>query len=123
GAIQSMTVSGATATGEAIAQAVKVLRTTAAPGVKPPPGAIVLLSDGSSDRGRDPVAAARAARRAHIPVYTVALGTPNGTIKVRRRGGGMQVQHVPPDPQSLAQIAQASGGRTSTARSAAGLSA
>lgn len=122
-AIAQMRSSGGTATGEAIAQAVRVLSTPAAGG-RPAPGAIVLLSDGASTRGRDPVTAAQAARKAHIPVYTVALGTAAGTITVPRPGGrGTETRSVPPDPQSLAQIARASGARSFTARSAAGLSA
>jgi len=121
-AIDGMTSSGGTATGNAIATATSVLQR--APGVKGkrPPAAIVLLSDGSSTRGRNPVAAAQAARKLHIPVYTVALGTQSGTITVPRRGGGSVVQHVPPDPAALAQIARASGGATFTAQTASGLS-
>jgi Ca-activated chloride channel family protein len=121
-AIAQMKASGTTATGEAIAQAVRVLRTPLAGG-RPAPGAIVLLSDGKSVRGRDPVGAAQAARRAHIPIYTVALGTASGTITVRPSSGGgaPRVVPVPPDPQQLARIANASGGRSFTARTTAGL--
>jgi Ca-activated chloride channel family protein len=121
-AITGMASSGGTATGNAIATATSVLQR--APGVKGkrPPAAIVLLSDGSSTRGRDPVAAAQAARKLHIPVYTVALGTRSGTITVPQRGGGSLVEHVPPDPAALAQIARASGGATFTAQTASGLS-
>jgi Ca-activated chloride channel homolog len=120
-AINGMSSSGGTATGNAIATATSVLQR--APGVKGkrPPAAIVLLSDGSSTRGRDPVAAAQAARKLHIPVYTVALGTPAGTITVPRRGGGTVLQHVPPDPAALQQIARGSGGATFTAQTASGL--
>jgi Ca-activated chloride channel family protein len=120
-AINSMLPSGGTATGNAITTATSVL--TRAPGVgkRRPPAAIVLLSDGSSTRGRDPVQAAQAARKLHIPVYTVALGTPNGTITVPRRGGGTVTQRVPPDPVSLGQIARASGGAAFTAQTASGL--
>jgi Ca-activated chloride channel homolog len=74
----------------------------------------VLLSDGASTKGKDPVQAAREAGRAKIPVYTIALGTPTGTIEVPRPGGasGTEVRRVPPDPESLAEVARASGGRT-----------
>jgi Ca-activated chloride channel homolog len=103
-----------TATGEAIASAVRTLRTPTRPGRRPPPSAIVLLSDGASTKGKDPVQAAREAGRAKIPVYTIALGTPTGTIEVPRPGGasGTEVRRVPPDPESLAEVARASGGRT-----------
>lgn len=122
-ALDRMQSSGGTATGEAIQAATRALSRT--PGVdgKRPPAAIVLLSDGASTRGPDPLAAARAAGRLHIPVYTVALGTAGGTITVPRPGGsGTETREVPPDPQSLAAIAKASGGQTFTASDASRLS-
>ncbi len=64
------------------------------------------------------MAAARAAARLHVPVYTVVLGTDQGTITVPRAGGGTATRTVPPDPASLAQIAQASGGKAYTAQTA-----
>jgi Ca-activated chloride channel homolog len=125
-AIAKMKPSGGTASGDAIATSVTTLRTNARSrsGAKqqPPPAAIVLLSDGKSTSGRDAVQAARAAGQAGIRVYTVALGTDNGTITVPRRGGGTQTQPVPPDPQALQQIAEASGGKSFTARTTDGLS-
>jgi Ca-activated chloride channel family protein len=121
GAIEAMAPSGGTASGDAIATATRVLRTARGSGGRQVPAAIVLLSDGKSTSGTDPVAAARAARRQRIPVYTVALGTPQGTIEVPRPGGGTQTQEVPPDPASLARVASASGGKTFTARTAGGL--
>jgi Ca-activated chloride channel family protein len=113
-ALARLQPSGGTATGEAIESAVRTLRTPTARGGKPPPGAIVLISDGASVKGKDPVEAATEARRAKIPVYTVALGTPGGTIEVPRPGGagGTETRRVPPDPESLAQVARASGGDT-----------
>jgi Ca-activated chloride channel family protein len=123
-AIQRMTSSGGTATGEAIHTATNVLSRPPGVGQKRPPAAIVLLSDGASTSGRDPVAAAQAARKLRIPIYTVALGTPQGTITVKRppkQGGGTAIQRVPPDPRSLEQIARASGGKSFTAESAGGL--
>ena len=121
-AIGSMGSSGGTATGNAIATASAILSRPAGPGKKRPPAAIVLLSDGASTQGRDPVVAAQAARKLHIPVYTVALGTPRGTITVPNRAGGTVVRPVPPDPASLGQIARASGGAAFTAQTASGLS-
>lgn len=122
GAIDSMAPSGGTATGDAINAALASLRRSTPAGTSRPPAAIVLLSDGVSTRGSDPVAAAREARKLKIPIYTVALGTPQGTIRVRRRDGTIQTKGVPPDEQSLAEIARASGGKTFTAQSAGGLS-
>lgn len=120
-AIDGMTSSGGTATGNAIATATAVLNRMPKLNGKRPPAAIVLLSDGTSTRGGDPVGAAQAAHKLHIPVYTVALGTPNGTIRVPRRAGGTAVVRVPPDPASLGQIARASGGTAFTAQTASGL--
>jgi Ca-activated chloride channel homolog len=113
-ALARMRSSGGTATGEAIATAVCTLRTPTARGKRPPPGAIVLISDGASVKGKDPIEAAQEAKRAKIPVYTVALGTPEGTITVPLPGGqgGTETRRVPPDPESLAQIAHESGGET-----------
>jgi Ca-activated chloride channel homolog len=121
-AIERMRSSGGTATGEAIATAVKVLERVPGDAGRRPPAAIVLISDGKSTSGRDPIAAAQLAKKAKIPVYTVALGTQSGTIEVPRKGGnGTETKSVPPDPESLAQIAQASGGKTFTAETASGL--
>jgi len=122
-ALTRLTPSGGTATGDAITAALKVLRQPTGLRKKIPPSAIVLLSDGASTKGRNPIAAAQEAKRAKIPVYTVALGTPGGTIKVPRTGGqgGTEVRHVPPDPTSLAQIARASGGQAFTADNASEL--
>jgi Ca-activated chloride channel family protein len=122
-AIDRLSVSGGTATGDAIAAATSALRNLPGVNGRRPPAAIVLISDGGSDFGSDPVRAAQAAASVHIPVYTVALGTDHGTIQVPGRGGATRTVGVPPDPQSLAAIAHASGGETFTASSTEGLSA
>jgi Ca-activated chloride channel family protein len=119
-AIESMRPSGGTATGEAIASATSTLRRANARRDRPP-AAILLLSDGKSTSGQDPVAAARAAARFDVPVYTVVLGTDQGTITVPRASGGTATRNVPPDPESLAQVARASGAKAYTAESATGL--
>ena len=119
-ALNRLSPSGGTATGDAIVAALRVLRQPTGINKKIPPSAIVLLSDGASTKGKDPVAAAQDAKRAKIPVYTVALGTPAGTIQVPRPGGasGTERRRVPPDPRSLAEIARASGGQSFTADNA-----
>jgi Ca-activated chloride channel family protein len=121
-AIERMRSSGGTATGEAIQAATQVLERVPGDQGRRPPAAIVLISDGASTTGRDPVAAAREARKLKIPIYTVALGTESGTIIVPRDGGGVEERPVPPDPESLAEIADVSGGKTFTADTATGLS-
>jgi Ca-activated chloride channel family protein len=122
-ALADLTVSGSTATGTAIDAAVRILIRPLGRGGKPPPAAIVLLSDGGSVRGLDPLVAAQEARRRHIPVYTVALGTPSGTIRVPTPGKrpGTVLRHVPPDPAALAAIARISRGNSYTAGDAARL--
>jgi len=119
-ALNRLSPSGGTATGDAITAALRVLRTPQGINKKIPPSAIVLLSDGASTKGKNPIAAAQEAKRAKIPVYTVALGTPAGTIQVPRPNGGSgtETRRVPPDPDSLGQIARASGGQTFTADNA-----
>jgi Ca-activated chloride channel family protein len=119
-ALDRIVPSGGTATGDAIEVALRAARQSARRGAKPPPAAILLLSDGHSVRGVDPLTAARDARRAHIPIYTIALGTQSGRIPVPGTNGA-RTQLVPPDPQALQQIAQISGGRGYTAEDTAQL--
>ena len=70
------------------------------------PARIVLLSDGSNTRGREPEEAAAAATEAGVPVSTIAYGTPDGVIT----NEGQSVP-VPVDEESLAALAETSGGR------------
>jgi Ca-activated chloride channel homolog len=67
----------------------------------------VLLSDGKTTTGRDPIPVARRARRLDIPIHTVALGTRGATI-VTPDGSLLP---VPPDPETMRRIAEISGGR------------
>ncbi len=112
---------GGTAIGETIQTAVRVLSNLRTNG-KRPPSAIVLLSDGTSNVGVDPIAAAEQAKRLHIPIYTIALGTANGTIAIQRRGQTVTAP-VPVSATELGQIAAASGGRAFTAADSAKASA
>jgi Ca-activated chloride channel homolog len=116
-AIDSMQSSGGTAVGDAIATATRVLR-PGSPRARRVPAAILLISDGTSTSGSDPVATARAARRVGIRVYTVVLGTSAGTIAVPTPGGGTRTERVPPNPRELAEIARTSGGKAYTAQTA-----
>jgi Ca-activated chloride channel family protein len=102
---------GATASGDALQVALDTLTSDKQNG-KRPPAAIVLLSDGKTTTGRDPVEVARTAGRLHIPIFTVALGTADATVP--NPGFGPPLP-VPPDPQTLAEIARVSGGRAFTA--------
>jgi Ca-activated chloride channel family protein len=121
-ALQRLQSSGGTATGNAVRAAIRILTATPGADGKPPPSAIVLLSDGRSTSGVAPLTAAQEAGRRHIPIYTVALGTATGTITVPRKGGGTETRQVPPDPETLRQMAAASGGRAYQAADAQRLS-
>jgi Ca-activated chloride channel family protein len=83
-----------------------------------PPAAIVLVSDGSSNVGPNPLRVSQTAARDHVPIDTVALGTPGGILL---SGGFRAAVAVPPDPRLMHQIAQLSNARTYDARSAARL--
>ncbi|HYZ82231.1 MAG TPA: VWA domain-containing protein, partial [Solirubrobacteraceae bacterium] len=109
---------GGTAIGEAITSALHTLTTLPKQGGKRVPSAIVLLSDGSSNVGPGPVAAAQQAKSDHIPIYTISLGTSHGTIPVKKHGQTVNAP-VPVSSQELAQIAQASGGKAYTAADSA----
>lgn len=126
-AIGQYQAGGGTATGDAITAAVRTLgRGPSGQTGKPkgPPSAIVLLSDGVSTKGSDPLEAAALARKAGVPISTVTLGTAGGTIAVPRPRGapGFEIRKVPPDPQTLRKIASISGGRSYDAGSASDLS-
>jgi Ca-activated chloride channel family protein len=109
--LDSLSADGGTATGDALAAALSALGRN--PDVPPdpnahkPPAAIVLLSDGKSMGGRDTDDVARSAGRLRVPIYTVALGTPDGVVP----GPFGEAIPVPPDPDQLRRIARFSGGR------------
>lgn len=109
--IEALEASGGTAAGNALEASMRSLE-RARGSRKRNPAAVVLLSDGFSTSGRDPVAVARELKRKRIKVYTVALGTPSGTIKIARADGTTRTSPVPPDRESLRQIASITGGRS-----------
>jgi Ca-activated chloride channel homolog len=76
-----------------------------------PPAVTLLLSDGANSAGGDPFVQADRARQLGVPVYTIALGTANGVLRQPNAFGGTRIQPVPPDPDSLARIAETSNGR------------
>jgi Ca-activated chloride channel family protein len=88
------------------------------------PAAILLLSDGASNTGRlQPLEAAQQAQQAGIPIYTIALGTPDGTLASQDRFGRQHLTPVPPDPATLQQIAEITGGQFFSAPTARDLQA
>ena len=101
---------GGTAIGDAIQTALGAIRAAPKIGGKRPPGAVILISDGVSNVGADPIEAAREAKRRHVRIYTISIGTALGTIPIERHGTTVTA-HVPVDPTELREIAAASGGR------------
>jgi Ca-activated chloride channel homolog len=88
------------------------------------PVSILFLSDGAQTRGLlQPLEGAQIAKEAKFPVYTIALGTPEGVIE-RGPFGGIPGQDtgelipVPPDPETLRAIAETTGGEFTEARTA-----
>ncbi len=121
-AISQLQPSGGTATGEALAVSIAALtRETDSAGTRAP-AAIVLLSDGASVKGRPPQQLAQRAKELKIPIYTVTLGTPAGTIQVTRSNGAVETRPVPPDPTESREVAALSGGKAYTADTAKDLS-
>jgi Ca-activated chloride channel homolog len=101
-----------TAIGDGIARGVEVARAAelGRAGTERP-AAILLLSDGSQTEGLLlPLEGAARARSFKIPVYTIALGTPEGVVEFNRFGG-TRIIPVPPDPATMRQIAATTGGR------------
>ncbi|MGH2971333.1 MAG: VWA domain-containing protein [Gaiellaceae bacterium] len=136
---------GGTAIGDALAAAVKVglasagitgarglavYHPVAAPGPASTLVTILFLSDGHQNRGElQPLQGAEIAKRAGIPVFTVALGTLGGKITNFTFGGGSfnggvfgggpgLRQALAPDPKTLHAIANVTGGKFFPAKTA-----
>lgn len=114
-AIGALRAQGATATGDGLKAALDQVR--AKDGERQTPAAIVLLSDGKRTSGRDPIPVAQDAARAGIPVYTIALGTPGGTVENPSQPW-LPPQQVPPDPETMREIARVARGQAFTVEDA-----
>jgi Ca-activated chloride channel family protein len=111
-----------TALGEAIVLSLRAAGRVETEDGERPPASILLISDGAQTVGRvTPVQAARGAREAAVPVFTVALGTPDGIVERKLTGGFTERVRVPPDPGSLRRVATTSGGEFFTALDSADL--
>ncbi len=102
-----------TALADAVARAVRVAALVkGSVAGRRPPAAVVVLSDGGQTAGRvSPEQAAAAALKAKIPVSTILVGTPDGVVQQKLKGGFTERIQVPAQPQSLETIARGSGGR------------
>ncbi len=124
GAIDALTPGPGTATGDAIFTALEAIEANAndvQPAQQRAPkddlaATIVLLSDGTRTVGRPVGDAAQAAKDAGVPISTIAYGTPNGTVIVQG-----QIVPVPADTQTMAEVAEVSGGSAFEAASASEL--
>jgi Ca-activated chloride channel family protein len=84
--------------------------------------AAILLSDGANSVGRtQPITAAQRAATLDVPIYTIALGTPEGRVQVRDDLGQLVTLDVPPDTATLGQIAEITGATAFDAPSASDL--
>jgi Ca-activated chloride channel family protein len=105
-AIDGLTLSEATATGEAVFTSLDAIRSVPADGAAgAPPARIVLLSDGYRTSGRSTDDAANAAAQANVPVSTIAFGTDTGMVDIRG-----ELKQVPVDRLSLRELAEKSKG-------------
>lgn len=116
--VDQLAIGGGTATGVAIDIALDAVAALP-PGAdgKKAPAAIVLMSDGSptiGQSGQTPdetvTAATAAAKKAGVPIDTIAFGTSSGTVTIQG-----ETVPVPADPDAMAKIASGSGGKSFTA--------
>ena len=140
-ALASLRADGGTAMGDAIdlalqaSGAVPEATPTPDPSASPEPSATpeadavpvvaqVVLSDGANSTGTlEPIDAAKRAADLGVPIYTIALGTEEGVVDVPNMFGLSEPLPVPPDPETLATIAEMTGGRFFEAPTAEELSA
>jgi len=113
--IDALQVKGATAMGDALKLAVNSARVPVPDGLggsRRLPAAIVLLGDGASTRGDDPIDVVQDTKKYKIPVYTVALGTQGGVLThTDPNTGQTSSEPVPPDLLTLQDIARDTGGQ------------
>ncbi|APD08652.1 MULTISPECIES: vWA domain-containing protein [Thermus] len=108
-ALSGLKPGGVSPLGQGLEQARRVLRPEGPERDLPearPPAAILLLSDGAANAGKDPLEAAAALGRSRLPVFVRPLGDPRGAVS--RIGEGLYF--VPTDPGTLLRLAQATGG-------------
>jgi len=128
-ALYSLWANGGTAMGDAIMHALDLARLelqardgngqqpSPTPSQQRDPGedspiVVVLLSDGYNTAGSaDPIQAADEAADFGLPVFTIALGTQNGVVQIPDASGVLRSVRVPPDEETLEEIAERTGAR------------
>jgi Ca-activated chloride channel family protein len=115
-ALRALKPGEGTALGDAVALGTRLARAERTSDGRIPPTAMLVISDGAQMSGRTtPEAAATQARSAHIPVYTVVVGTPDGVVNVPVAGGYQAQLRVPPSPDTLRTVARMTAGQFFTA--------
>ncbi|MEX0782970.1 MAG: VWA domain-containing protein [Dehalococcoidia bacterium] len=141
-ALETLESRGGTAMGEAILDALNVARPPEARNdgdggagdeddssdddrdAEDSPVILVLISDGfNTDGTADPIEAAESAREMDVPIFTIALGTENGIAEVTDNLGNIRRVRVPPDKETLEEIANVTEARYFEAPSAEELDA
>ena len=119
-AIDGLQMAPSTAIGEAIYTSLDALKLVPADPDHPDktaPAAIVLLSDGASNLGRNSATAAEQSKQMGVPIYTIAYGTQDGYVESNGRRERVAVDH-----HELYVVAENSGGKKVSAESAGELS-
>ena len=106
-ALSSLTPGSGTALGNGLSLALAQLNPAGrtASGTRAQPAMIVVLTDGVSNQGTDPLTVARQIAAAKVPVQTIGIGLRNGSATVH----GEPVGGV--DEATLSAIAAATGGK------------
>jgi Ca-activated chloride channel family protein len=115
-ALDRLTAVGGTAMGLGLERGLEAARTpvpdASGTGTRRLPAVLLLLSDGKDTQGGvGPIEVAQKARQAGIPIYAIALGTPDGEVEVQDSFGLKTRIQVPPDTETLKEIARVSRGR------------
>ncbi|MBW8487711.1 VWA domain-containing protein [Actinomadura parmotrematis] len=116
--LDTLVLAKRTAIGEAVFTSLQGVRSLDGQAAQdPPPAHIVLLSDGDNTTGRSVAEAIDASRAAHIPVSTIAFGTPYGTVDIEGETTSVSV-----NKQTLRDLAQSTDGKAYEAADAGQLS-
>jgi Ca-activated chloride channel family protein len=124
--LDRLRASGGTAMATGLQRAIDLARTPVpnenGTGTRRLPSVLVLLSDGKDTQSPvDPLEVARQAKDLKIPIFAIALGTPTGEVEVQDQFGFTQRIPVPPDTETLREIARITGGKYFAAPDAARL--